>query len=137
MKITILKRKRIQLVTSTDASNHSLHPAAAGFVYRRSNIEFVNENIVNLEVRPKGGDFLLLLFSLINSLFDYSIIRFLPRASERIPREKGTRKYYSISNGLTVFMFLTANFRPPGLPEPQPSGYYRTLPSHRALTKCI
>ena len=47
MKITILKRKRIQLVTSTDASNHSLHPAAAGFVYRRSNIEFVNENIVN------------------------------------------------------------------------------------------
>ena len=79
MKITILKRKRIQLVTSTDASNHSLHPAAAGFVYRRSNIEFVNENIVNLEVRPKGGDFLLLLFSLINPLFDYSVFA----ASER------------------------------------------------------
>ena len=49
--------KTIQLVTSTDASNHLLHPAAAGFVYRRSNIEFVNENIVNPEVRPKGGDF--------------------------------------------------------------------------------
>ena len=26
---------------------HPFHPAAAGFVYRRSNIEFVNENIVN------------------------------------------------------------------------------------------
>ena len=51
----------------------------------------LNYNLERLEFYPA-----------INSLFDYSIIRFLPRASERILGEKGTRKYYSISNGLTV-----------------------------------
>ena len=58
----------------------------------------LNYNLERLEFYPA-----------INSLFDYSIIRFLPRASERIPREKETRQYYSISNGLISYAsFLRA-----------------------------
>ena len=49
---------------------------------------------------PEGRRIFLVLFSLINSIFDYSIIRFSERASERFPAEKRTVEYLSISDGL-------------------------------------
>ena len=55
----------------------------------------------------------------INEL-DYSIIRFCQRASERMPREKGTRQYFSISNGLINIMEDTDTF-----PETKRCDFFR------------